>query len=178
MKSSYLDSKILWAVALSFMFTHSFASAEEIPEQGPKISLENEENFEDLGRACDLENMQMEEISASIRPSNVKLQDQTKAQTKSQAQDQAKNAKGLPCQKLLEADNKFQVQMKQARCESLDTYVPTEKEIRSCQINLRKSAGLGKVQRYEEDIKNRDQCIVKLQASYCQKTTTIHSFGD
>ncbi len=178
MKSNYLNSNILVAMTLSFSFSHSLAHAEEIPEQGPKISLETEDNFEDLGRACDLENMQMEEISASIRPSNVKTQDQTKAQTKTLAKNQAKDAKGLPCQKLLDADNKFQIQMKQARCESLDTYVPTEKEIRSCQINLRKSAGLGKVQRYEEDIKNRDQCIVKLQANYCQKTTNINSFGD
>ncbi len=172
MKNSILRKKLLLIMSAGLFFSHSYLHAEEVPEQGPKITIE-EDNFEDLGRACDLENMQMEEISASIIPSNAKT-----AKKSSQVKAQSKTAASLPCQKLLEADRKFQNQMKQARCESLDTYVPTERQIRSCQITLRRSAALGKVQRYEEDIKNRDECIVKLQASLCQKTTNLKSIED
>ncbi len=129
----------------------------QLPESGPRISLESDDNLADLGRACDLDKLQMED--ATLNPSKAK-----------------KNGQNRPCQQLLEVDKKFQNQMKEAKCESLESYVPTEREIRWCEINLRKNVGAGvtRIQKYQEDIKNRDQCIVQLQSKFCEKSANLN----
>ena len=172
MKTNISNIKTQIAFFVGALLAHSLCygitdeNKSQLPESGPKISLESDENFADLGRACDLDNLQMEDASVSVNPS---------AKIKAR-----KNLQNLPCQKLLEADKKFQEQMKRAKCESLDSYVPTEREIRICEINMRKSAGIGatRIQKYDEDIQNRDACIVKLQSNFCQSTANLNSLEE
>ena len=172
MKTYILNVKIPVAIFVGALLAHSlcFGAMDEtkppLPESGPKITLDYDENFADLGRACDLDNLQMEDISVSMNPS---------AKVKAK-----KTLQSLPCQKLLEADKKFQEEMKQAKCESLDSYVPTEREIRRCEINMRKSAGIGatRIQKYDEDIQNRDACIVKLQSNFCESSANLNSIEE
>ncbi len=137
----------------------------QLPESGPKIVNEIEVDIDVLEHSCDLDHLQADEMLAPTMKLN------SKSLTKS---IQARASK-QPCQKLLEADQKFQALMKQANCEARELYIPTEKEIMSCQHSLRKSTNMGanQIQKLQEDISNRDKCIMNLQGSFCQRNVNL-----
>ncbi len=152
MKTYLFKSLVLLAFVSQFISAHAFSFEEVasmLPESGPKISLDTDE-FAELSRECDLDH--------------------------SQAEDTKK--KRHPCQNLLEAEKRFQALMNEANCESLNLYIPKEKEIRACQHQMRKSINesASQIQKYQEDIKNRDECIVKIQNNYCQKSAHLSRF--
>ncbi len=152
----FIAMQALMSVAIAGEF-----DSNQLPESGPKIVNEIEVDIDVLEHSCDLDHLQADEMLAPT----VKLN--SKRLTKSIQERASKQ----PCQKLLEADQKFQALMKQANCEARELYVPTEKEIRSCQHSLRKPTNMGtnQIQKLEEDISNRDKCIMSLQGSFCQK---------
>ncbi len=133
--------------------------ADELPESGPTIRIESEDNLDELSRACDLENAKSEELATKMIATQTK-----KVQTQNSS-----------CKKLIEADRKFNHQVRQAKCESLEDFVPTEKAIQNCQSRLRSS--LKGENRIEEDSRHRDLCILKLQSQYCNLKTDLSAIN-
>ena len=153
MKSRNL--KFAFLIAALFLGMGS-AQAQELPESGPDIRLESDDNLDDLALACDIENIQNDEVAASaITRSPVKMK------------------KKSSCHKLIEADRKFDHEIRQAKCESYETYIPTERAIKNCQLKLRKST----LENLNEDIEHRDVCILRLQSHFCDvKTKYSYNF--
>ncbi len=163
---------VLFCLGVQLSFSIAFGSEEfknRIPEAGPIIEMKAAENIAELGRSCDLDHLQNEEISAAGNTSTAKGWKYLKS-----------NESGNACQKLLAADRKFQVELNQTKCEALERYIPTEREIKGCQHKLRKNIGIGvtQIQKFQEDIGNRDECIVKIQSKFCERSANINSLEE
>ena len=184
---------ILLVAFLSLAFQK--AKAEELPESGPDIRIESDENIDELSRACELENLQNAELDNSSIANPIKGQPksqdkiqakyqakpQMKTQTKIQSKTMAKiqtNAQtrdlktpSSSCLKYSQAEKNLEHLVQQSRCESLEDYTPTEKAIKNCQSKLRQAPLTA--QGFEEDIQHRDVCIVQLQNEYCRQKTDL-----
>jgi hypothetical protein len=136
---------ILFSALLSF---GANLKAQEIPESGPLIRIESTENLDELSSACDAESVKSDEM-ATIQIAT---------------QEAKMKSLGSSCEKFMQAERRLNHSIRQAKCESLETYVPTEHAIQNCQASLR--AHDLKIDEIQADIEHRDVCIVKLKSQY------------
>ena len=143
-------------IALSFQPVAQ-AVTQDLPESGPSIRIESDENLNELSHACDIENIKTDEMATSRLATQKKVLKSLNAS----------------CEKFMRAERRLSHSIRQAKCESLETYMPTERAIQNCQAQLRKNDL--NIDENEADIEHRDACIVKLQSQYCSIKSNISS---